>query len=221
MTARLFQAVNGPLQARTKVLEADLAAARQFPSDYQTDLESDFARLSKRRSAFSSLVVAVDLLADGDDVERAENLFYQEQVSSRVSKQMSDVVNLLTRALNIHLNLEQQFMLNTSHVFVSLETLKGESLLGKEIQSAGNARLRLPSSGNLSFDEHQLGSLQVRSSSYYLSSSFLCFSSSVNVRTPGFFCVFVEYEFFSSDLLGLDGCTRKWNSSSHRSRSSI
>ena len=177
-----FQAGNGPLQARTKVLQADLNVARQFPADYQTDLESDFARLSEKRSfCFSSpLIIALDPLGDGEDLDRTRNLFYQSQVSSRLSKQMNDVVNLLTRALNIHLNVEQEFTLNTSNVVMSLATLKGESLRGKEIQSVGNARLRLPSQGNLSLDEHQSGSLRVRSFCFLIFLlSFLLFQSTL------------------------------------------
>ena len=115
-------------------------------------------------SLLLSLMIDVDLFGDAD-----RNLQYQQQLSSRVSKQMNDVLHLLTRALNIHLNIEQQFTLNTSNVFMTLEALKDESLLGKEIQSVGNARLRLPSSGNLSLNETPIG---FHSSSFLSSSSF-------------------------------------------------
>ena len=43
----LFQGVNAPLQQRTTVLHADLRAASTFPSDYDTDLESDWSQLSE------------------------------------------------------------------------------------------------------------------------------------------------------------------------------
>ena len=75
---------------------------------------------------------------------------------------MTEVTDLLTRALNIHLNVEQQFTMNTPSIFMSMETVKVGSLLGKEIPSVGNARLRLPSIWNLSLDPHQTGSLRVR-----------------------------------------------------------
>ena len=88
----------------------------------------------------------------------------QEELSSRVLKQMNEVSSLLSKALNIHLNVEQQFTLNTSDVFMSIGTLKIESLLGKEIPSVSEARFRLPSTWNLSLLEHQRGSLKVRSS---------------------------------------------------------
>ena len=134
--------MNGPLQGRMKVLEADFAASKRFPSNYESDLESEWIRRSER-----------------DD----QNLFDQEELSSRVLKRMNEVSSLLSKSLKIHLNLEQQFTLNTSNVFMSIETLKIESILGKEIPSVGEARLRLPSIWNLSLVEHQRGSLKVRS----------------------------------------------------------
>jgi hypothetical protein len=152
------------------------------------------------------MVINLDLFDDEDQI----NLQYQEALSSRVSKQMTSVLNLLTRSLNIHLNVEQQFTLNTSNVFMSLETLKGESLRGKEIQSVGNARLRLPSSGNLSLDdEHQSGSLRVRSSSSFYLSTSLSLSSSVYIGTLAFVWLFVEHESVSIDFVDLDGSRRK------------
>ena len=126
------------------MLEADLTASQQFPSDYESDLESKWSR----RSAEEDL-----------------NVFDQEDLSSRVSKQMSDVSSLLNSALKIHLNVQQQFTINTFNLFMSFQSLNIESLRGKEIPSVGEARLRLPSSRNLSLDdEHQTGSLKVRSS---------------------------------------------------------
>lgn len=106
----------------------------------------------------------LDLLSDGVDATRTLNLFDQTQTANRVLKQMQQVSSLLTSALNIHLNVEQQFTMNTSNVFMSLQTLKVSSLLGREIQSVGNARLRLPLTWNLSLDEQQTGSLRVRPS---------------------------------------------------------
>ena len=139
-----FQGVNGPLQGRMKVLTADLAAAGQFPSDYESNLESDWVRRSRSGN---------------------ENVFDQEELSLGVSKQMNEVSSLLSQSLNIHLNLEQQFTMNTSNIFMSIQTLNIESLRGIEIPSIGEARLRLPSSSwNLSLlDSPQTGALKVRS----------------------------------------------------------
>ena len=41
------KAVSGPLQQRTTVLNADLRDASTFPSDYDTDLESEWSKFSK------------------------------------------------------------------------------------------------------------------------------------------------------------------------------
>ena len=47
-----FQAINGPLQQRTTILNSDYAGANTLPEDYDTDVESDWSNLSKlpRRS---------------------------------------------------------------------------------------------------------------------------------------------------------------------------
>ena len=46
--------------------------------------------------------------------------------------------------MKIHLNLEQSFEVNTSTLFVRLETVKNDSFKGKQIQTIGEARLRFP-----------------------------------------------------------------------------
>ncbi len=42
----MIQAINGPLQQRTSVLDSDFSNANTFPQDYDTDLESDWSNLS-------------------------------------------------------------------------------------------------------------------------------------------------------------------------------
>ena len=42
----IMQAVNGPLQHRTAVLDLDFSRANTFPEDYDTDLELDWANPS-------------------------------------------------------------------------------------------------------------------------------------------------------------------------------
>jgi hypothetical protein len=44
---KYFQAVNGPLQQRTTILDADFSSATAFPDDYDTDIEFDWSDLSK------------------------------------------------------------------------------------------------------------------------------------------------------------------------------
>jgi hypothetical protein len=143
------------------VLEAD---AMRVSTDYDTDLESEVAMLSKESS--------LDLL----EMDRLRNVQSQKSVANQVFEQMNELISLLTRGLNVHLNVGQNFTLNSSSVFMSMETLATESLFNKEIQSVGNARLRLPSQLNLSLDPHLRHSLRVRSSSFFL--SLVSFSSS-------------------------------------------
>ncbi len=42
----MIQAINGPLQQRTNVLDLDLSRANTIPQDYDTDLESEWSNLS-------------------------------------------------------------------------------------------------------------------------------------------------------------------------------
>ncbi len=41
-----FQAINGPLQQRTSILDLDFSRANTFPQDYDTDLESEWSNPS-------------------------------------------------------------------------------------------------------------------------------------------------------------------------------
>ncbi len=43
----MIQAINGPLQQRTTVLDLDWSRANDFPSDYDTDIESVWSDISK------------------------------------------------------------------------------------------------------------------------------------------------------------------------------
>jgi hypothetical protein len=63
--------------------------------------------------------------------------------------------------LNIHLNIGQNQTINTSSVFMSLETISVESLSNKLIQQIGNAQISLPSNINSNFNGDQTISLQV------------------------------------------------------------
>ncbi len=47
MTNVLIQAVNGPLQQRTNVLDLDSTRANTFPIDYDTDIEYAWSDLSE------------------------------------------------------------------------------------------------------------------------------------------------------------------------------
>jgi hypothetical protein len=76
-------------------------------------------------------------------------------------------MSLLTSALNINLNIGQNLTLNTSSVFMSLETISIKSLPNKLIQPVGNAQIQLPSNLNSNFDNDQTISLRVCSISNF------------------------------------------------------
>jgi hypothetical protein len=62
-----------------------------------------------------------------------------------IAAQVAETLSSITAALNIHLNIGQNTIMNTSAVFVSLETASISSLPSKLIQQVGNAEIRLPS----------------------------------------------------------------------------
>ena len=127
------------------VLDSDRAAAnRPPPSDYETDLEQN----REAQSAFSS-------------TWQTQNLFEQKQLASKVNEEMNELTILLTRSLNIHLNVGQHFTVNSPNVFMSLESLTSDSLSNKQIPTVGNALLRLPSILNISLNHTSSSSLRV------------------------------------------------------------
>ncbi len=46
LTNDIFQAINGPLQQRTSILDLDLSRANEFPQDYDTNLAYPWSNLS-------------------------------------------------------------------------------------------------------------------------------------------------------------------------------
>ena len=91
-------------------------------------------------------------------IDQRRNLFYQQRLSLEVTQQMNDLISLLGKGLNLHLNLGQQFNMNTPGVMMSFETLSVRSLAEKEIQLVSNARIRLPAM----FNGTERNSLRVR-----------------------------------------------------------
>ncbi|CAF4724389.1 unnamed protein product, partial [Rotaria sp. Silwood2] len=49
-----------------------------------------------------------------------------------------EIISLLTSSLNIHLNLGQNLLINTSETFMSLETISIESLSNRIVEQVGN-----------------------------------------------------------------------------------
>ena len=96
-----------------------------------------------------SYFLSEDLFAEGTDfssstIEKNRNIYFQKQQADQVVSQTIETMSLLTNALKIHLNLGQNSTMNTSSVFMSLETLSMDSLHNKIIRPLGNAQIHLP-----------------------------------------------------------------------------
>ena len=63
-------------------------------------------------------------------------------MANQISIQTTETLSLLTSALNIDLNIGQSLLMNTSSVFMSLETTSIESLSNKLIEQIENAQMK-------------------------------------------------------------------------------
>ncbi|CAF3754605.1 unnamed protein product [Adineta steineri] len=134
--SNILNGVNGPLQGRTEVLDLDNSRANAISIDYDTDLESAWSNLN--------------LFSDGNDfstetIEKNRNLYYQKQLANQINSQVTEIISLLTSSLNIHLNIGQSSLLNTSQSFVSLETISIQSLKDRLVKQVENAQFNIPS----------------------------------------------------------------------------
>ncbi|CAF4146964.1 unnamed protein product, partial [Adineta steineri] len=134
--SNLLNAVNGPLQGRTEVLDLDSSRANVISTDYDTDLESAWSNLN--------------LFSDGNDfstetIEKNRNLYYQKQLANQINSQVTEMISLLTASLNIHINIGQKYRMNTSQSFVSLETISIQSLKDRLVKQVENAQFSIPS----------------------------------------------------------------------------
>ncbi|CAF4145951.1 unnamed protein product, partial [Adineta steineri] len=141
----VLSAVNGPLQERTLVLDLDFSRATAFPTDYDTDIESEWSNLN--------------LFANGNDfswktIEQGRNIYYQKQLATTISNQMNEIISLLTSTLNIHINIGQNLTINTPSTFMSLESISIESLSNKQIPQVGNARVNIPKHFNSNINDN-------------------------------------------------------------------
>lgn len=95
-------------------------------------------------------MLLADLFADGHDfspstIEHNRNRFYQRQTAHTLLEQMQALIALLTRSLQIHLNVAQSFVVNSSSTILALETVSSlAALSNKEIQLTGDVRLSMP-----------------------------------------------------------------------------
>jgi hypothetical protein len=106
------------------------------------------------------------LFADNNDfswetIEKGRNNYYQQQMADTINTQSIETTSLMTNALHIHLNIGQKLTINSSSVFLSVETISISSLSNKLIQQIGDAQIRIPSSFSLATDDKSAISLRV------------------------------------------------------------
>ncbi|CAF1484404.1 unnamed protein product, partial [Adineta steineri] len=134
--SNILNGVNEPLQGRTEVLDLDYSRANAISTDYNTDLESEWSNLN--------------LFSDGNDfsietIEKNRNIYYQKQLANQINSQVTEMISLLTSSLNIHINIGQNYLMNTSQSFVSLETISIQSLKDRLVKQIENAQFNIPS----------------------------------------------------------------------------
>ncbi len=108
----------------------------------------------------------IDLFASNNDfswetIQQGRNNYYQKQMAQQINNEITETISLITSSLNIHLNIGQNLIMNTSSVFMSLETTSISSLTNKLIQQVGNAQIRIPSNFNLITNDDTSISLRV------------------------------------------------------------
>ena len=91
----------------------------------------------------------LDLFADGSDfswqtIQNNRNSYHQQQLANQIISQMDELISLLTSSLNVHLNVGQDFSIDTSQVIMSLETKSVESFSTKFTKDMGNGQVQLP-----------------------------------------------------------------------------
>ncbi|CAF1074084.1 unnamed protein product [Adineta steineri] len=150
--ANILSAVNGPLQERTTVLDLDYNRANKFPDDYDTDLDSEWSKLI--------------LFADGNDfswktIEINRNKYYQKELANELTNQMNDLISLLSSLLNIYLNIKQSSIINTSQVYMSLETISIDDLSNHFIKQIENGQIQFPQNFNL--NQTNISKISIRS----------------------------------------------------------
>ena len=107
-------------------------------------------------------VLFKDLFADGNDfssstIEKGRNLFYQNELKDQIQSEMKELQMELNEGLNIHLNVNQTFLINSSSIVVSIVKLSVDSFMNKTLS---DQRVSFPSQLNLSSNQSQ--SLRVR-----------------------------------------------------------
>ncbi|CAF3461279.1 unnamed protein product [Rotaria socialis] len=127
-------AINRQLQERGNDLDLDSICGNILPNDYDNDFE--FVRSNLK------------LFIDGDDfsweaIQKGRNLYCQMKMSNKIAVQCNETLAAVTTALNIHLNIAQSTIINTTAVFISLEKTTMASVSSKLIRQVGDAQIRM------------------------------------------------------------------------------
>ena len=106
--------------------------------------------ISSRMHSLPHHFTRLDLFADGDDfswqtIQTGRNRYYQRQLSNQIELRTTATLNLLTNALKVHLNVGQNITINTSAIFISLETLSLTALSRRTVYQSEGAHMQLPS----------------------------------------------------------------------------
>ena len=93
--------------------------------------------------------MCLDLFADGDDftsntIDKNRNRYDQQQLVNQIQSQTTGILTLVTKSLQIHLNHGQSRRINSSSVYVSIESISTGSLSSRVIRSIENTYMRLP-----------------------------------------------------------------------------
>ena len=84
-------------------------------------------------------------------------------LATQVITQVLKAETFVTNALSVHLNIGQRVAMNTSAVFMSLESTSVVSLTNRIIRQLPNAQIRLPSAVQSLGNQTDRVSLRVRS----------------------------------------------------------
>jgi hypothetical protein len=114
----------------------------------------------------NKISICKDLFADGNDfswetIQNGRNLYYQKQTADQINDQSTKIISLLTSSLNIQLNIDQNLIINTSSIYMSLQKVSIGSLSNKIIQQVQNSQIYLPSNFNSNIDNTQILSIRV------------------------------------------------------------
>jgi hypothetical protein len=88
--------------------------------------------------------------SSGLSIEQSHNLYYQKESANQINTLVEQIHSLIVSSLNIHLNLGQNYTLNTSQTLMTLQTISIESLGDRLVQLVGNAQFQIPSNLTLS-----------------------------------------------------------------------